>query len=404
MGALRVGLLALLAIAAVPAAAGRAQGPPGGRLDFGRVIQATVQIYACETLPASEDPVAWDDLEAAFDRVTADETCSGGSGTFISPDGTLLTNGHVALHGETAAPLWLLVFRTIDARSLPEPAFFARPLAGSPLGQLDLAVAAPAYTLDGRPIEPGELSVPSLPMGPPGGVDLGDDLLVIGYPAIGGDLITLTRGAVAGFDPDPAVPELGTAGWIKTDAILGSGNSGGTTINDRGELIGVPTEMGEVETGLLPDGILASYSHINHIRPIPEGYEVLRRRAAAAGIEVAELPAAEATTEAAAVVVAGSLRSADSDDPIAGGLVVVLAPGVGVADYKAGRRGAVYDVALSGQDGSFLLERPVARGEAYGLLALADGYHEVALDGQVLATADAPAVVALPPLRLPAIR
>ena len=60
-----------------------------------------------------------------------------------------------------------------------------------------------------------------------------------GYPGLGGDTPTFTRGTVSGFLVDEV---LGLdRGWIKTDAEINRGNSGGMAINDRGELIGIPT-------------------------------------------------------------------------------------------------------------------------------------------------------------------
>src|SRR5690606_30985477 len=72
-------------------------------------------------------------------------------------------------------------------------------------------------------------------------VEIGDDLYILGYPAIGGDTITFTRGLVAGFTGDS---QLGTRAWIKTDAAISGGNSGGLAANAAGQLIGVPTIAG----------------------------------------------------------------------------------------------------------------------------------------------------------------
>lgn len=70
------------------------------------------------------------------------------------------------------------------------------------------------------------------------GVRNGDTVTILGFPKINGATVTLTRGTVAGFHED----ELGNErGWIKTDAEIGPGNSGGMAIDEAGELIGVPT-------------------------------------------------------------------------------------------------------------------------------------------------------------------
>ena len=69
-------------------------------------------------------------------------------------------------------------------------------------------------------------------------VEIGDSLQILGYPGIGGETITFTEGAVSGFTSDRSVE--GRA-WIKTDATIAGGNSGGMAANALGELIGVPT-------------------------------------------------------------------------------------------------------------------------------------------------------------------
>src|SRR5690606_14129294 len=83
-----------------------------------------------------------------------------------------------------------------------------------------------------------------------------------------------------GFEPDPLVPQLGLVGWIKTDATLGGGISGGTTINEYGYLIGVPTQVGETENR---EGF-GTVGQINHVRPIPEGYNLLLETGTGEGV------------------------------------------------------------------------------------------------------------------------
>jgi hypothetical protein len=69
-------------------------------------------------------------------------------------------------------------------------------------------------------------------------VEIGDRLRILGYPGIGGETITLTEGAISGFTLERGVN--GRA-WIKTDATIAGGNSGGLGANSEGELVGIPT-------------------------------------------------------------------------------------------------------------------------------------------------------------------
>ena len=55
---------------------------------------------------------------------------------------------------------------------------------------------------------------------------------------IGGDTITFTQGTVSGFNAQQAIADRA---WIKTDATIAGGNSGGLAANAAGEIIGIPT-------------------------------------------------------------------------------------------------------------------------------------------------------------------
>jgi len=76
------------------------------------------------------------------------------------------------------------------------------------------------------------------PLGPPvnisfGTPELGEDLVIGGFPAIGGETLTATTGTVAGFDFDGLI--------IKFDGEIGQGNSGGPALNKKGQLVGIVT-------------------------------------------------------------------------------------------------------------------------------------------------------------------
>ena len=63
-------------------------------------------------------------------------------------------------------------------------------------------------------------------------------MTAIGFPAIGGDSVTVTKGEVSGFNNYRGVR------WIKSSISISGGNSGGGAFNANGELIGVPTSLG----------------------------------------------------------------------------------------------------------------------------------------------------------------
>ena len=74
-------------------------------------------------------------------------------------------------------------------------------------------------------------------------LDIGETLTVLGYPAIGGGSLELTRGAVSGFLAAEGQKEA----WIKTDARIAPGNSGGGAFDADGNLVGIPTAIYYVE-------------------------------------------------------------------------------------------------------------------------------------------------------------
>src|SRR5205085_11991485 len=76
---------------------------------------------------------------------------------------------------------------------------------------------------------------PALEIGDSEAVRLLDDLVIIGYPEKGGASVTLSTGVIEGRD------RLGN--WIKTDARVIHGNSGGAAVSPEGKLIGIPTKV-----------------------------------------------------------------------------------------------------------------------------------------------------------------
>lgn len=174
-----------------------------------------------------------------------------GSGTFITDDGTILTNAHVVddRYGEYDE---LGVALTVATDAPPELQYLAEILAVD--YALDLAVIGITETIDGGPVTE---SFPAIAIADSDDVEIGNRIQILGYPGIGGETITFTGGAVSGFTSERSV---GNRAWIKTDATIAGGNSGGLAINENGELIGVPTVVGSgagTESGFVDCRILA---------------------------------------------------------------------------------------------------------------------------------------------------
>ncbi|HOT91821.1 MAG TPA: trypsin-like peptidase domain-containing protein [Anaerolineae bacterium] len=163
-----------------------------------------------------------------------------GSGSILTPDGLILTNAHVASDPDPKyRPDALGVAITVRSDDTPELRYLAEIRAID--YDLDLAVIQIVSDLSGEAVDPRQLGLTYVPIGDSDALELGDLLHILGYPGIGGETITFTEGVVSGFTREPGVE--GRA-YIKTDATIAGGNSGGLAANLSGEIIGVPTQVG----------------------------------------------------------------------------------------------------------------------------------------------------------------
>lgn len=157
---------------------------------------------------------------------------SSGSGVIIDPRGIVLTNEHVAHVTDGLGkfmPAAYLICVSTNIDTAPQCNYRANFIRYDK--NLDLAL------LRMEPIS--GLSMPTsfdfIPMQTEDTTVIGDELYAIGYPAIGDSSITATKGTVSGklkkYDVN----------WIKTDAIISYGSSGGAALDKNGALIGLTT-------------------------------------------------------------------------------------------------------------------------------------------------------------------
>lgn len=191
-------------------------------------------------LPPFEFPREPSDLEAVLAAtVEVMSTHGNGSGTCISPDGYVLTNYHVlekdGLVIEDAA--YISFLREFDAP--PQQVFAAEVVETDK--KLDLALLKITVDVYDRPL-PDDLDLPHRPLGDPSSLRLGDPLYIAGFPGVGGfesrTSVSVSRGIVSGFVTDASGEWL----WIKTDARINQGNSGGAALSGFGlTFVGVPS-------------------------------------------------------------------------------------------------------------------------------------------------------------------
>lgn len=162
-----------------------------------------------------------------------DDWCSWGSAVVVSADGLLLTNHHVTVSEDCdVVDFVVAVAPSTNAGAIAR--YRASLVAADET--LDLAVLRVDRELGGQPTAP-QLT-PAL-IGDANTLHLTDPVTAFGYPGAGADpdsgevSISASTGTVIGFLDDRK--------WIKIDADIEPGNSGGGLFDASGRLVGVPT-------------------------------------------------------------------------------------------------------------------------------------------------------------------
>lgn len=155
-----------------------------------------------------------------------------GSGSVISKDGLVLTNYHVLLdEGQVLLnPQGLAFVGFSDDVRYPPSRWYIAVLVNGDFVR-DLAVLRIIATANGKAVR--GLSFPAMTLDETDGLTLGQTLIGLGYPALGGNTLTLTKGTMAGFEMEGKI-RLG-----KTDSELLPGSSGGAVLDENGRLVGI---------------------------------------------------------------------------------------------------------------------------------------------------------------------
>ncbi|MNS84041.1 putative periplasmic serine endoprotease DegP-like precursor [compost metagenome] len=138
-----------------------------------------------------------------------------GSGFIVSSDGLILTNAHVVDNATE------VTVKLTDRRE-----FKAKVLGADP--QTDIAV----IRIDAK-------NLPTVRLGDPSKIRVGEPVLAIGSPY--GFENTVTAGIVSA--KSRSLPDDTYVPFIQTDVAVNPGNSGGPLFNQRGEVIGINSQI-----------------------------------------------------------------------------------------------------------------------------------------------------------------
>jgi len=195
---------------------------------------------------------------------------------------------------------------------------------------------------------------PAIEIGDSRKIKLLEDLFIIGFPEKGGSTVTLSTGVVEGRDI------LGN--WIKTDARVIHGNSGGAAVNSEGKLIGIPTKVVADEQPIdkdgdgFPDGY-RRYGAVGFLRPahlVGEMLAQLDHKSSERQLTVSTPAVMEASR---LLTVRGVVKTAVDGRPIAGALVGLLAIG-----EPRVTESTLLTWGSTNGEGEFVLNKPVPPG------------------------------------------
>lgn len=203
----------------------------------------------------------WDALSRSVVLIEAGGQCGWqGSGSIILDGSYVLTNQHVSGDGECDLTVWF----TDSTDAQPSRAFSADVVVADK--RLDLAIIRILDKFGDPYIDSGRMPLKIQTATP----NLGEKMYVLGYPGLGGSTITLTSGDFAGVNLSEETK------YFKTTASMNPGVSGGAALNEKGELIGIPTAgVGADVVCDDVDDCVANGSTIGLLRPSSYAKEII---------------------------------------------------------------------------------------------------------------------------------
>jgi len=293
------------------------------------------------------------------------------SGSFVTPKGLVLTASHcvratedIAKYGIKKGQLYnpdgrATVYINIPNQVKPVLFLLARFVADDPELDVALVRAEKLVGSGGLQALPADFNVPYIPIGDSDAVRIGEPVVLMGFPSVGGDTITVTRGYVTGFTVDAQ----GRKFEMKTD--LGApGFSGGPVMNERSEQVAVH-QSSQVEPNMAARSGRATLT-----RRLPADWAQHFKEGGTTVQQGAPVGPSSST-----VILQGRVIDGATGSGIAGAGVWVLVPGASLEDPSSKQ---VVANAVTDGNGVFQTRPPVSRGASYPIIVYAVGYGRVA--------------------------
>ncbi len=307
-----------------------------------------------------------------------------GSGVVIRADGVIVTNYHVIRY-DNEDRLYdeiILALPSSGAQTASEARYRLKPVVINK--EYDLALLRVVGDESGRPAS-GALSLPAIELGDSHKIELMEEIIIIGFPGKGGATVTVNSGMIEGIDK--------LEEWIKTDARLMRGNSGGAAVDREGKLIGIPSKVVADSQPIDKDGdgfpdATRQFGAVGFLRPAHLVASMLVRLgessprsapASSSGAVASQMrrEAPQVIQPKFVVMVRGVVKSASTGKPVAGARIGIVP--LGSREVTASNL-----IAWAGTDaeGRFELNRRVSPGR-YTLKATAFSYQAFTADVEI---------------------
>lgn len=309
-------------------------------------------------------------------------TCTG---TYQTASGIILTNfhcvGHTDLYGEDDSGLGLshgdfyhpkglvVIAPTKSDKEVPKPTYVAQVVSSNP--DLDIAVVKIVGMLKEGQKLPTNLPIVPIKRADSDKVKVRDFVAVLGYPGVGGPLLTYTDGQVAGFEDQNEDDEIDS---FKTTANINPGNSGGLAVNNNGEQIGIPTY-----------GVSEGASKIDRIKMINVATPYINQAIKGGGDPVTVNEPTDPTPPPVGddpvpsdegVILTGKITDANTKRGVPGALLIILQPGVPFDEFQESGfdESLVASVGTADRNGKYQTSPGLERDQVYTVVIGAKGY------------------------------